>query len=66
MITLDEWAEIRRLHRSERLGIKAIARKNHMILMTEHGIRKFANGITAINEVTRVMSAEKAVAKPGR
>ncbi len=27
MITLDEWAEIRRLHRSERLPIKAIARK---------------------------------------
>ncbi|HUY50612.1 MAG TPA: IS21 family transposase [Streptosporangiaceae bacterium] len=27
MITLDEWAEIRRLHRSEHLGIKAIARK---------------------------------------
>ena len=27
MITLDEWAEIRRLHRSEGLPIKAIARK---------------------------------------
>jgi hypothetical protein len=27
VITLDEWAEIRRLHRSEDLGIKAIARK---------------------------------------
>jgi transposase len=27
VITLDEWAEIRRLHRSERLGIKAVARK---------------------------------------
>ena len=27
MITLDEWAEIRRLHRSQGLGIKAIARK---------------------------------------
>ena len=25
MITLDEWAEIRRLHRSEGLGIKAVA-----------------------------------------
>jgi len=44
--------------------IKAIARKNHMILMTEHGIRKFATGITAINEVTRVMSSEKS--KSGR
>jgi transposase len=27
VITLDEWAEIRRLHRSEGLGIKAISRK---------------------------------------
>jgi len=27
VITLDEWAEIRRLHRSEGLPIKAIARK---------------------------------------
>lgn len=27
MITLDEWAEIRRLHRSEDMGIKAISRK---------------------------------------
>lgn len=27
MITLDEWAEIRRLHRSEGLPIKAVARK---------------------------------------
>ncbi len=27
MITLDEWAEIRRLHRSEGLPIKAIVRK---------------------------------------
>jgi transposase len=27
VITLDEWAEIRRLYRSERLGIKAVARK---------------------------------------
>jgi Mu transposase-like protein len=27
VITLDEWAEIRRLHRSEGLGIKAVARK---------------------------------------
>lgn len=27
MITLDDWAEIRRLHRSEHLPIKAIARK---------------------------------------
>ena len=27
MITVDDWAEIRRLHRSEGLGIKAIARK---------------------------------------
>ena len=39
--------------------IKAIARKNNMILLVEHGIRKFASGITAINEVTRVLTPEK-------
>jgi type II secretory ATPase GspE/PulE/Tfp pilus assembly ATPase PilB-like protein len=42
--------------------IKTIARKNHMILLVEHGIRKFASGITAINEVTRVLG-EKSPAK---
>jgi type II secretory ATPase GspE/PulE/Tfp pilus assembly ATPase PilB-like protein len=43
--------------------IKAIARKQNMILLVEHGIRKFASGITAINEVTRVLSNEKSAAK---
>ena len=36
--------------------------KNNMLLLVEHGIRKFATGITAIKEVTRVMSQEKSVA----
>ena len=27
MINVDEWAEIRRLHRAEGMGVKAIARK---------------------------------------
>ncbi len=39
--------------------IKILARKNNMILMVEHGIRKFAAGITTIHEVTRVMSLDK-------
>ncbi|HEY2832653.1 MAG TPA: IS21 family transposase [Sporichthyaceae bacterium] len=30
MITLEEWAEIRRLYRAERMSIKAIARKLHL------------------------------------
>jgi transposase len=30
VITLEEWAEIRRLYRSERMSIKAIARKLHL------------------------------------
>jgi hypothetical protein len=34
-----------------------------MILLVEHGIRKFAAGITAINEVTRVVG-EKPSAPP--
>jgi len=27
MVTVDEWAEIRRLHRVEKLSIKAISRR---------------------------------------
>ena len=42
--------------------IKSLARKNNMILLVEHGIRKFASGITAINEVTRVLGADKKAA----
>ncbi len=40
--------------------LKAIGRKNSMILLVEHGIRKFAAGITAINEVTRVVGEKPA------
>jgi general secretion pathway protein E len=43
--------------------LKAIGRKSNMILLVEHGIRKFAAGITAINEVTRVVG-EKPSAPP--
>jgi type II secretory ATPase GspE/PulE/Tfp pilus assembly ATPase PilB-like protein len=39
--------------------IKALARKNNLVFLIEHGIRKFAAGVTAINEVTRVMNPEK-------
>jgi type II secretory ATPase GspE/PulE/Tfp pilus assembly ATPase PilB-like protein len=46
--------------------IKALARKNNLMLLVEHGIRKFATGVTAINEVTRAMSAEKPSAAGGR
>jgi type II secretory ATPase GspE/PulE/Tfp pilus assembly ATPase PilB-like protein len=43
--------------------IKSIARKNNMILLVEHGVRKFASGITAIKEVTRVLAADKQPSK---
>lgn len=43
--------------------LKAIGRKSNMILLIEHGIRKFAAGVTAINEVTRVVG-EKPSAPP--
>ncbi|MGN6367143.1 MAG: ATPase, T2SS/T4P/T4SS family [Phycisphaerae bacterium] len=36
--------------------LKALLRKQNFILLVEHGIRKFASGITAINEVTRVLA----------
>lgn len=36
--------------------IKVLARKNNLLFLVEHGIRKFAAGVTAIHEVTRVMS----------
>jgi type II secretory ATPase GspE/PulE/Tfp pilus assembly ATPase PilB-like protein len=39
--------------------VKAMARKNNMTLLIEHGIRKFASGITSINEVLRVLQPEK-------
>jgi general secretion pathway protein E len=36
--------------------LKALLRKQNFILLVEHGIRKFASGVTAINEVTRVLA----------
>jgi type II secretory ATPase GspE/PulE/Tfp pilus assembly ATPase PilB-like protein len=39
--------------------IRVMARKNNLLLLVEHGIRKFATGVTAINEVTRVISGDK-------
>jgi type II secretory ATPase GspE/PulE/Tfp pilus assembly ATPase PilB-like protein len=46
--------------------IRAMARKNNLMLLVEHGIRKFATGVTAINEVTRVISGgEKTAGKSG-
>jgi type II secretory ATPase GspE/PulE/Tfp pilus assembly ATPase PilB-like protein len=39
--------------------VKSLARRANLMLLVEHGIRKFATGVTAINEVTRVISAEK-------
>ena len=46
--------------------IKALARKNNLMLLVEHGIRKFATGVTAINEVTRVMSGDKPAGGSGK
>ena len=42
--------------------LKVLARKNNMLLLAEHGIRRFASGITAIHEVTRVLSAQQPAA----
>lgn len=39
--------------------IQAAARKNNMSLLVENGIRKFAVGLTSINEVLRVVTPEK-------
>ena len=39
--------------------IRTIARKNNMMLLVESGIRKFAMGLTSIQEVLRVCAAEK-------
>lgn len=44
--------------------IRTLARKTNMMLLVEHGIRKFAAGITAINEVLRVVAPEKGGANP--
>jgi type II secretory ATPase GspE/PulE/Tfp pilus assembly ATPase PilB-like protein len=39
--------------------VRALARKNNMMLLVEHGIRKFASGVTSIQEVLRVVTPEK-------
>jgi general secretion pathway protein E len=46
--------------------IKVLARKNNLILLIEHGIRKFAGGVTAIHEVTRVINPDKPSAASGK
>lgn len=46
--------------------VKTLARKNNLLLLIEHGIRKFATGVTAINEVTRVMNVEKPPPSAGK
>jgi type II secretory ATPase GspE/PulE/Tfp pilus assembly ATPase PilB-like protein len=46
--------------------VKTLARKNNLILLIEHGIRKFATGVTAINEVTRVMNEKPPPPAAGR
>ncbi len=47
------------LAKSNHTQLKALARKNHFALLVESGIRKFATGITAMNEITRVLAPEK-------
>jgi len=39
VIDVEDWAEIRRLHRAEGLGIKAIARRLGKARNTVHGAR---------------------------
>ena len=39
--------------------VRALARKNNMMLLVEHGIRKFASGVTSIQEVLRVVAPDK-------
>jgi len=39
--------------------VQALARKNSMSLLVESGIRKFAVGLTSINEVLRVVAPDK-------
>jgi general secretion pathway protein E len=40
--------------------IRNAARKNGMMMLVEHGIRKFALGITSIQEITRALSTDRA------
>ena len=45
--------------------IRTMARKNNMMIMVEHGLRKFAQGLTSMQEVIRVCAPEKkSAAKP--
>ena len=39
--------------------IRTLARKNNMMVLVEHGFRKFALGITSIQEVIRVCTPDK-------
>jgi general secretion pathway protein E len=45
-------------------AVRAIARKNQMMLLSEHGFRKFATGLTSLNEVARVLQTDKPATKP--
>ncbi|MGC8541577.1 MAG: GspE/PulE family protein [Phycisphaerae bacterium] len=42
--------------------IRTLSRKNNMMFMVEHGFRKFALGITSIQEVIRVCTPDKKTA----
>ncbi|MGC8624517.1 MAG: GspE/PulE family protein [Phycisphaerae bacterium] len=45
--------------------IRTMARKNNMMFLVEHGLRKFAQGLTSMQEVIRVCTPEKKpAAKP--
>ncbi len=44
--------------------IRTLSRKNNMMFLVEHGFRKFALGITSIQEVIRVCTPDKKAAKP--
>jgi type II secretory ATPase GspE/PulE/Tfp pilus assembly ATPase PilB-like protein len=64
MVVTDEMKKAIKANANQN-QIKSIARKNNMILLVEHGIRKFASGVTAINEVTRVLGADKPASAKG-
>jgi general secretion pathway protein E len=46
--------------------IKTLARKGNLLLLVEHGIRKFATGVTAMHEVTRVLNPDKPAPAAGK
>jgi len=41
-------------------GVRALARKNNMMFLVEHGFRKFASSLTSIQEVARVLAPDRA------